>query len=169
MNFRYEVLTEAMKLQKMSFPRLEELSGTPESTLKKLARGETKDPRISTIFPPFKVLGLSIDRACGLAPERDMAKEAAVHNVSMVTALQERISMQDNKLAEYRTRILEQNGTIAAQGAKLEAREQSIAHRDQIIKDKERWLKIIVSAIAVVIVIDLLFANIGWFGFGPIR
>ena len=169
MNFRHEVISEAMKLQGMSFPKLEALSGTPVSTLKKLASGETKDPRISTIFPPFKVLGLSIDRACGLAPERDMRTEAAPHEVSMYTALQERLAIQDDKMVEYRTRILEQNGTIAAQAATIEARDKSVAHRDQIIRDKDRWLKIIVSAVAVVVVIDLLFANIGWFGFGPIR
>lgn len=169
MNFRYEVMSEAMKLQGITFPRLEELSGTPESTLKKLARGETKDPRISTVFAPFKVLGLSIDRACGLAPERDLRTEAAPHEVSMYAALQERIAMQDDKLAEYRTRILEQGGTIAAQAATIEARDKSVAHRDQIIKDKDRWIRIIVGVVAFVVAIDLLFANIGWFGFGPIK
>ena len=152
MNFRHEVIAEAMKIQKISYPRLEELSGTPESTLKKLARGETKDPRISTIFPTFMVLGLSIDRACGLAPERDMQKEAAAHNVSMVTALQERLAMQDEKMEAQTATIIRQQAEIAAQAATLEAREKSIAHRDEIIKGKDKWIKVLVGVIVFIVV-----------------
>ena len=103
-----------MKIQGMSFPALAKLSGTPESTLKKLARGESEDPRLSSVQPAFKVLGLSIDRACGLAPERDMEKEAAQHNVSMATALQERLVMQEDKVSALKDTIAEQKAEIAS-------------------------------------------------------
>lgn len=168
MEFKFSVISEAMKIQKITVPMLEKLCGTPESTLKKLIRGESKDPRISTILPSFKVLGLSIDRACGLAPERDMEKEAAAHNVSMVTALQERIAMQDQKLDEQTEVIAKQREEIAAKVATIEARERSIAHRDEIIKGKDRWIKVLVGALIFIVVMDLMFANHGWFQFGLI-
>ena len=158
-----------MKLLKLSFPALSQMCGTPESTLKKLARGEIEDPRIGTLIPPFKVLGLSVDRACGLAPERDMTKEAAAHNVSIATALQERLSMQDEKISALKDTISEQRAEIASQAAKIEARDKSIAHRDQIIRNKDRWIVILVGVIAFVVIMDLMFANHGWFDFGLIK
>jgi transcriptional regulator with XRE-family HTH domain len=166
MNFKYEVIPEAMKIQGLTFPALAKLCGTPESTLKKLARGETEDPRISTLHSPFKVLGLSIDRACGLAPERDMEKEAAAHNVSMAKALQERLAMQDDKIATLSETVSEQKAVIAAKTATIEARDKSIAHRDEIIRSKDRVIRILVCILAFIVVMDLMFANHGWFSFG---
>lgn len=168
MVFRFEVITEAMKIQGLTFPALSKLSGTPESTLKKLARGESEDPRISTLHSPFKVLGLSIDRACGLAPERDMEKEAANHNVSMAKALQERLAMQDDKISDLRDIISEQKAEIAAKSAIIEAREKSISHRDEIIRSKDKWIRILVGIIVVIVLADILFANAGWLNFGLI-
>lgn len=168
MKFKHEVIAEAMKIQGMSFPTLAKLSGTPESTLKKLARGESEDPRLSSIHPSFRVLGLSIDRACGLAPERDMEKEAAAHNVSMAKALQERLAMQDDKISELRDIISEQKAEIAAKSAIIEAKDKSIAHRDEIIRGKDKWIHILVSVIVVIVLADILFANVGWLNFGLI-
>lgn len=145
MKFRYEVIAEAMKLQGISYPKLEELSGIPASTLKKLTRGESENPGLSTIQPVFRVLGLSIDRACGLAPERDIAKESAQHNVSMVTALQERLSMQDDKLGELREALSERKAEIASLSAKIDAKNESISHRDKIIRSKDKWIAILAS------------------------
>ena len=169
MDFKHEVINEAMKIQHITFPTLASLCGTPESTLKKLARGESEDPRLSTIVPPFRVLGLSIDRACGLAPERDMQKEAAAHNVSMVSALQERLAMQDAALKEQNDTIIRQRAEIAAQAATIEARDKSIAHRNEIIKGKDGWIKALVGVIVFVVMMDLMFANHGWFDFGLIH
>lgn len=169
MDFKHEVINEAMKIQHITFPTLASLCGTPESTLKKLARGESEDPRLSTIVPPFRVLGLSIDRACGLAPERDMQKEAAAHNVSMVAALQERLAMQDAALKEQNDTIIRQRAEIAAQAATIEARDKSIVHRNEIIKGKDGWIKALVGVIVFIVMMDLMFANHGWFDFGLIH
>ena len=169
MKFKHEVITEAMKLQGMTFPTLAKLSGIPESTIKKLARGESEDPRLSTLQPIFNVLGLSIDRACGLAPERDIAKESAQHNVSMTTALQERLSMQDGKMDELRDAIAEHKAEIASQKATIAAREASIAHRDKIISSKDKWIAILAGVIILILAMDLLFADVGWFRFGLIK
>lgn len=169
MDFKHEVINEAMKIQKITFPALASLCGTPESTLKKLARGESEDPRLSTIVPPFRVLGLSIDRACGLAPERDMQKEAAAHNVSMVSALQERLAMQDQKLDDKREAIAQHRAEIAAQAATIEAMEKRLAYRDEIIKAKNGWIKVLVGVIVFIVMMDLMFANHGWFDFGLIH
>ena len=159
MNFRYEVIAEAMKIQGMSFPALAKLSGTPESTLKKLARGESEDPRLSSVQPAFKVLGLSIDRACGLAPERDMEKEAAQHNVSMATALQERLAMQEDKVSALKDTIAEQKAEIASLKATADVAEKRIVYRDRLIA-------VLASVLGLIIVLDLLFAGYGWFRFG---
>lgn len=138
MFFRYEVITEAMKLMKLSFPALSKLCGTPESTLKKLARGEIEEPRLGTLVPAFKVLGLSIDRACGLAPERDIAAEPALHDVSMAKALQERIGIQDAQLNDCHTTITDQAAQISALKTETAALTRSVAHRDDIISEKNR-------------------------------
>ena len=169
MNFRYEIILEAMKLQGVTFPTLAKLSGIPESTIKKIAYGESEDPRLSTLQPIFKVLGLSIDRACELAPERDIAKESAQHNVSMVTALQERLSMQDGKMDGLRDMITEQKAEIASQKATIAAREASIAHRDKIIRSKDKWIAVLAGVIILILALDLLFADAGWLNFGLIK
>ena len=169
MEFKHEVINEAMKIQHMTFSTLSNLCGTPESTLKKLASGQSEDPRLSSIVPPFKVLGLSIDRACGLAPERDMQKEAAAHNVSMVSALQERLAMQDQKLDDKREAIAQHRAEIAAQAATIESLEKRLQYRDEIIKAKSGWIKALVGVIAFIVLMDLMFANHGWFDFGLIH
>lgn len=169
MKFRYEIIAEAMKLQGISYPKLEELSGIPVSTLKKLTRGESENPGLNTIQPVFRVLGLSIDRACGLAPERDISKESAQHNVSMTTALQERLSMQDIKLDGLRDALAEQKAEIASQKATIAARESSIAHRDKIIRTKDKWIAILAGVIILILALDLLFADAGWLNFGLIK
>ena len=161
MNFRFEVLREAMKIQGVTFAKLSALCGSPESTLKKLSSGDVEDPRISTILPPFRVLGLSIDRACGLAPERDMRKEAAEHEVSMVTALQERLAMQDAKLSEHRHTIMEQGAKIAAQQATLEANAASISRLEADLKAEragnKRLQMVLVGLIVLVIALAAVY------------
>lgn len=157
MIFKYEIIVEAMKMLKLSYPELSKLSGVPESTLKKLTHGESEDPRLSTLYGVFKYLGLSIDRACGLAPERDIHKEAAEHNVSIAKALQERLIMQDDKIGTLKDTIAEQKAEIAAKDAKIEAKDKSIAHRDAIIKSKDMWIKTLIGVIiAMVIVFGLV-------------
>ena len=168
MQFKHTVIAEAMKIHGMKLPDLSRLCGTPESTLKKLIRGESEDPRLSTIVPPFTVLGLSIDRACGLAPERDMQKEAAAHNVSMVSALQERLGMQDKQLEEKRELIAQQRAEIASQAATIESMDKRLAYRDEIIKGKDKLIRVLICVLAFIVLMDLMFANHGWFDFGLI-
>lgn len=153
MIFKYEVISEAMKMLKLSYPELSKLSGIPESTLKKLTHGESEDPRLSTLYGVCKYLGLSIDRACGLAPERDMHKEAAEHNVSMAKALQERLAMQDEKIDALKEKISEYKAEIAAKNAAIEEKEKRIAYREEVIKSKDKWIKILIGVIVVMVVV----------------
>lgn len=162
MGFNYQVIAEAMKLMKMTVPALSKLCGTPESTIKKLVRGEIENPTLTTITPVFRVLGLSIDRACGLAPERDIAKEAAEHNVSMITALQERLAMQDEKVDALKDTIADQKAKIASLEATAAVTEKRVAYRDRIIA-------ILACILALIVAMDLMFANHGWFDFGLIK
>lgn len=128
MDFRYQVIKEAMDLQNISYPDLERLSGSPVSTLKKLCTGKIEDPKLSTLLAPFRVLGLSIDRACGLAPERDMRKEPAFHDTSMLNAMQERISMQADKITDLSTKL-------SAEREKAKGFERMVVEKDKHIED----------------------------------
>ena len=170
MQFRYEVIREAMKLQGLTLAKLSKLCGTPESTLKKLVSGDVEDPRLGTIFPPFNMLGLSIDRACGLAPERDMKKEAAEHEVSMVTAIQERLAMQDAELSGHRHTIMEQNAKIASLQATLDARDSTIAGLDQqrarleneLASERKSSRRMMAWMIALILIVVALAALYIW-------
>lgn len=131
MEFKFDVIKEAMDLQGISFPKLANLCGSPESTLKKLARGEISDPRLSTLLAPFRILGLSIDRACGLAPERDMKKEPAFHDATMLQSMQERMSMQTERI----TTLSEQLG---AERERANGYERMVREKDVHLEDFRR-------------------------------
>ena len=47
--------------------------------------------------------------------------------------------------------------------------DRSIAHRDHIIRGKDRWISILVCVIVLVVLADILFANVGWLNFGLIK
>lgn len=151
MVFKHEVIGEAMKLLGITYPALSKLSGVSESTLKKLAHGESESPGLLTLYNVFKPLGLSIDRACGLAPERDIQKEAAEHNVSIAKALQERLAMQDDKISALKDIIAEQKSEIAAKSATIVERDKSIAYREEIIQSRDKLIKTLVGIIVAMV------------------
>ena len=93
-----------MQFTGMSFATLARKSQTPESTLRKLLQGVTKDPRISTVQPVFKALELDANIALGLAPPRDYEAEITQENVPLTDALKQQLSEvraeRDSQLAE---------------------------------------------------------------------
>lgn len=93
-----------MQFTGMSFATLARKSRTPESTLRKLLQGVTKDPRISTVQPVFKALELDANIALGLAPPRDYDAEITQENVPLTDALKQQLSEvraeRDSQLAE---------------------------------------------------------------------
>lgn len=93
-----------MEFSGMSFATLARKTCTPESTLRKLFQGVTKDPRISTILAIFRVLELDANVALGLSPPRDYEAEATRENVPLTDALKQQLTEvraeRDAQLAE---------------------------------------------------------------------
>lgn len=80
-----------MSFTGMSLSTLARKSQTPESTLRKLLQGVTKDPRISTVQPVFKALELDANIALGLSPARDYDAEISRENVPLTDALRQQL------------------------------------------------------------------------------
>jgi len=81
----YEVLNNRRKELKMKYDKLHELSGVPESSLKKICTGVTKDPQISTLKAIAQALDYTLDDLYRLAspgtekrikPEEEISSEA---------------------------------------------------------------------------------------------
>ena len=93
-----------MEFTGMSFATLARKTCTPESTLRKLFQGVTKDPRISTIRAIFLVLELDANVALGLSPPRDYDAEVTRENVPLTDALKQQLAEvraeRDAQLAE---------------------------------------------------------------------
>ena len=81
-----------MAMSGMSFSTLVRKTGIPESTLRKLFQGITKDPRISTVHTIFGVLKLDTNIAMGFAPARDYDAEAERENVPLTESLKQQLA-----------------------------------------------------------------------------
>ena len=81
-----------MEFSGMSFATLARKTCTPESTLRKLFQGVTKDPRISTIRAIFRVLELDANVALGLSPPRDYEAEATRENIPLTESLKQQLT-----------------------------------------------------------------------------
>lgn len=92
-----------MDFSGMTFSTLARKSQIPESTLRKLMQGVTKDPRISTIQPIFHALELDANVALGLLPPRDYESETR-ESVPLTDALRQQLTEvraeRDAQLAE---------------------------------------------------------------------
>lgn len=104
----------------MSFSTLSRKSHTPESTLRKLLQGVTRDPRVSTIQPIFKALELDANIALGLSPPRDYESETFRENVPLTDALQRQLDSvraerdaQDAELDRLRKLVLEKGEALS--------------------------------------------------------
>ena len=112
-------LEKIRKFQKLSYAELARLSSIPERTLRNILNGMTKDPRVSTVVPIFRVLAASFDRISGLAPMRDFTREEAVYDATLmdsmrqqVTAAKEEIAVRDRELDRLRKLVLEKEGAM---------------------------------------------------------
>lgn len=103
----------------MSFATLSRKSCTPESTLRKLMQGVTKDPRVSTLQPILKALGADANIVLGLAPARDYDKEIKGDNIPLTDALRQHLDAvraerddAHKELTRLRKMILEKEGAM---------------------------------------------------------
>lgn len=100
----WDRVREFMNYSGMSFATLARKSKTPESTLRKLFQGVTKDPRISTLWPIFYELKLDLHVAFGFAPPRDYEAEVRGENIPLTESLKQQLTEvraeRDSQLAE---------------------------------------------------------------------
>ena len=127
--------------------KLAEEANLPVSTVNNVLSetSKTGHPRMDTIVAMAKVLGISIDEATGLKPPASplaTSSEAAAYYDAAKKYL---IAQVEHERAEKEKERAER---IAAQGR----------------ADKNaRWLAIVLTAIAVVLIIDLASRTVGWF------
>lgn len=149
----WDRVREFMNYSGMSFATLARKSNTPESTLRKLFQGVTKDPRISTLWPIFNVLKLDLHVAFGLAPPRDYEAEVRSENIPLTESLKQQLTEvraeRDAQLAELdrlRKLVLAKGEALsrlegrAADVDELTARcadqQQRLEHKAQKIQDQ---------------------------------
>lgn len=162
-----------------------------ESTLKNLCSGKSDNPRIGTLKRILRYIGGgSVDRLIGFAPPRDFEKEEAQYDASLVEAIQIRLDEKRARIEELedqlaacekdrdrlRKLVLEKGESKSKACAEAEAlsrlladRDASIARRDKMIANRNRIIIAFGCIFGAILIVDLLFARVGWFGFGPIK
>lgn len=121
-----------MSFSGMSFAALARKSQTPESTLRKLLQGVTKDPRISTVQPVFKALELDANIALGLSPPRDYNAETTRENIPLTDALKQQL---ESVRAERDTQLQELDRLrkmVLSKGEALSRLEGRVADVDEL-------------------------------------
>ena len=151
----WDHLRKLMEFQELTFPALARLSGTPESTLRKLMQGTTKDPRISTLYPIVRALNASFDRTLGLAPERDFEREEETYDATLMdsmrhqleTMMRERdavstanIAANAELLRTLSAKVDEQDKRLNAKRSRLSEQEQEIAVLNERIGHKDKTI-----------------------------
>lgn len=146
--FRYDLLHNALKSRGISLSKLAELSGTAESTLKNLIYGRVEDPRISTIIPPFRALGLSIDEACGLKPEhRDQP------SIAKAGEYLARLEDQQRTIMEQRAQIATLTATLAARDESLQRIRTRQTQTESELSDERRRARRMYSALVIALIV----------------
>lgn len=133
---RWENLRELMRIQNLTWADLSRMSGVPESTIKKLLRGETQDPRISTLYPIVAALSASIDRLVGLAPQRDLEHEAAVYDANVMDTMRARNAELESVNAQLQATVVDQAHSLGAAEANATALQRDLEFRDKIINQR---------------------------------
>ena len=163
MELRIESLKEIMRLRKISAAKLAQECGISESTLKKLLSGEVADPRISTLYGPVKFLGASIDRLVGLAPPRDFDEEKRVYDENLMTTMQQRVELQDAKLAAQSEQIERQQTKLHEYEVQISTQAERLAHRDETIREQAQQIaRQRRSVTACVVILLVLLAIIAY-------
>lgn len=144
-------LRRLMEFQDVSTASLARMCNMPLSTLRKMFSGETGDPRISSILPVCRALGASLDRLIGLAPKRDLAREEAVYDSTLMDNMRNQLASAEQQRAadaqeldRLRKLVLAKGEACSCAESKLSAisdiihdRDASIARRDAIIAQRD--------------------------------
>ncbi len=98
-NLDIDALNNLISFARANNPRFKDMSETKMAeacdvsvtTFKDIRKGRCKKPRVDIIYSIVSALGGSIDRLVGLAPTRDIAKESAAWDATLVEGYQHRI------------------------------------------------------------------------------
>lgn len=144
----WDQLRALMDYQEITFPQLAKIAHTPDSTLRKLFQGSTKDPCVSTLYPIIRALGASFDRFLGLAPNRDFTKEDSEHDPTTIDSIQRQMSELEENLANQEERLLFKRGRIHELEIEVEhlrtenaAHARSIKHLENMNAKREKELR----------------------------
>lgn len=150
----WDRMRELRDKQGLTNKRIAELTGIDERSVSRIMKGETDSPGIDLVLRIMVVMGGSLDRLTGIAPERDFSQES-LPDISVLESMQEHIKVQQEERAaleekleaqsktldQQRETISQQYATIREQSARLEAKQESIQHRDRIIAEKDREIQ----------------------------
>lgn len=150
----WDRMRELRDKQGLTNKRIAELTGVDERTVSRVMKGETENPGIEMVLRMVTVMGGSLDRLTGIAPERRFDDEP-LPDKSILESMQEHLKAQQDEKAilaqkieaqasaidQQRDTISHQNATICEQRARLEAKIESIQHRDRIIVEKDLEIK----------------------------
>lgn len=124
-------LRKCMEAAGLSQATLARKAGVPESTVRKLLQGETRDPRASTFVPVCRAAGADANAVFGLAPVVSQPAELSREGTLLVDALRKQLDQMhaqdaesDRRLVRLREMLLDaSNGKATAEGrvAALEA------------------------------------------------
>jgi transcriptional regulator with XRE-family HTH domain len=79
------------RFKDMSEAKMAEACDVSVTTFKDIRKGRCRKPRVDILYSIVSALGGSIDRLVGLAPTRDISKESAVWDATLVEGYQQRI------------------------------------------------------------------------------
>lgn len=88
------------RFKDLSEAKIAELCDVSVTTFKDIRKGRCHKPRVDILYSIVSALGGSIDRLVGLAPSRDIEKEKAAWDATLVEGYQQRIDALTAQLAE---------------------------------------------------------------------
>ena len=133
------------------------LSGIPEATVKNIFSGKTEDPRFETVSAIIKAMGGSLDAVYSVAKKDDVEANSII---TLKESYERQLKEQE---AHYQQRI-------SYMKEHYEERITEINEHIDTIKLDKRWFRIATcicaSALVVLLIIELLFPNMGWIQYG---
>lgn len=158
------------RLKGASEARLAELCEISETTFKNIRKGRCKKPRVDILYSMVALFGGSIDRLVGLAPTRDIARERAVWDGSLVDGLQQRVDhLTQQKVADDAELARLRKMVLAAEKAQTKAEEHSAHLQERVIElnadairhrkelRRHRWAVLVVAILLLVLCIYLVW------------
>lgn len=163
---------------------LAEFIGLSEKTLTNLKLGKLTDSNCSTIWLICNSLGIDLRDYFGIPRQSECNPDVCSSNAQArldekrqrITELEALYKDADSRLSNLRNIHADQSVELGTAKGRVEGlerlileKERSIARRDAGIRMRNRIILCAAILFAMLLTADLLFANFGWFTFGPIK